>query len=85
MPQPGLMKMRKTFIHKNYLSSDVVSIAFTYFLTPPYPSLKYPIQFFSIEVAQHCLQGFKKQVFVSHLSPFEFFFHCMKQVEVTGG
>jgi hypothetical protein len=30
------------------------------------------------------LQGFKKLVFVSHLSPFEFFFHCRKQGEVRG-
>jgi hypothetical protein len=31
------------------------------------------------------LQGFKKLVFVSHLSPFEFFFYCRKHVEVIGG
>jgi hypothetical protein len=31
------------------------------------------------------LQGSTKLVFVSHLSFFEFFFHCRKQIEATGG
>jgi hypothetical protein len=29
IPQPGLMKVRRTFIDKNCLSSDVISITFT--------------------------------------------------------
>jgi hypothetical protein len=32
-----------TNIDEKYLSSDVVSIALTYFLSPPRPSLKYAI------------------------------------------
>jgi hypothetical protein len=68
---------------QNGLSSDVVSMTFTYFVNPPYPSLKYLIQFFPIDTPQNRLQGFKKLVFVSHLSSFEFFLHCRKQVEVT--
>jgi hypothetical protein len=37
-----------------------------------------------INIPQNLWQGFKELVFISHLNPFEFFFHCMKQVEVTG-
>jgi hypothetical protein len=84
MPQPGLMKMRRTFINKICLSSDAVSISFTYFLNSLYPSLKYPIQFLLIDTLQNRLSGFKKLVFISDLGPFEFLFHCQKQVEVTG-
>jgi hypothetical protein len=43
MLQPGLMKMRRTFIDKTYLSSDVASIIFIYFLNSAHPSLKYAI------------------------------------------
>jgi hypothetical protein len=73
-----------TNIDENYLSSDVVSIALAYFLNPPHPSLKCAIQFFLIDISQNLLQGLKKLVLVSHLNPFEFFFHYRKQGEVTG-
>jgi hypothetical protein len=36
-----------------------------------------------INTPQNLLQALKKLVFVSHLNPFEFFFHCGKQVEAT--
>jgi hypothetical protein len=67
-------KSAQNFRDKNCLSSDVVSITFTYFLNPPYLSLKYSIQFVPIDTPQNRLQRFKKLVFVSHLSPFEFSF-----------
>jgi hypothetical protein len=38
-----------------------------------------------IDTSQNRLQGFKQLVIFSHLNPFEFFFHCKKQAEVTGG
>jgi hypothetical protein len=59
MLQPGLMKVHRMFMDKNCLSSDVVSITLTYFLNPPYPSLKYAIQVFPIDAPQNRLQGFK--------------------------
>jgi hypothetical protein len=83
MPQPGLMKMRRTFIDKTCLSSDVASITFTYFLSSLYPSLKYAIQFLSIQTPQNLLQALKELVLVSQVNPFEFFFDCRKQVQVT--
>jgi hypothetical protein len=59
MRQPRLMKLNITNIDENCLSSDVVFITFTYFLNPPYPSLKYSIQFFPIDTPQNRLQWFK--------------------------
>jgi hypothetical protein len=72
MPQPRLMKMRRTFIDKTCLSSDVAFIAFAYFLNSAHPSLKYAIQFLLIQTPQNPLQGFKKLVLVSQVNPFEF-------------
>jgi hypothetical protein len=43
MLQPGLMKMRRTFIDKICLSSNGASITFTYFLNSANTSLKYVI------------------------------------------
>jgi hypothetical protein len=77
------MKLNRTNIDQNYLSSDVVFIVLTSSLNPLHPSLKYVIQFFLINTFQNLLQALKKLVFVNHLNPFEFFY-CMKQVEVTG-
>jgi hypothetical protein len=85
MRQPRLMKLNIINIDENYLSSDVVSIALAYFLNLLHPSLEYAIQFFVIDTPQNLLQGLKKLVLVSHLNPLEFFFHCRKQAEVTGG
>jgi hypothetical protein len=84
MPQPGLMKVRRTFIDKNCLSSDVVSITFTYFLNPAVPKFEMPYSILPDQYPSKTLRGIRKLVFVSHLSPFEFFFHCKKQVKVTG-
>jgi hypothetical protein len=53
------MKVSRTFRDKNCLSSDAVSITFTYFQNPLHPSLKSPIQFFLIETPQDRPQGFK--------------------------
>jgi hypothetical protein len=36
MRHPRLMKLNKANINENYLSSDVVSISFVYFLNPPH-------------------------------------------------
>jgi hypothetical protein len=83
MPQPGLMKMRRTFIDKSCLSSEVASIAFAYFLNSAHPSLKYAIQLLLIQTPQNPLQAFEKLVFVSQMNPFEFFFDCRKQVQIT--
>jgi hypothetical protein len=82
MRRPRLMRMRKSILYKNCLSSDVVSIALTYFLNSPHPSLKYAIQFFVIETIQNPLQALKKLVLVSQVNPFEFFFDGRKQVQV---
>jgi hypothetical protein len=54
-------------------------------MNSPQASLKYAIQFLLIQTPEHLWQGLKKLVVVSHLNPFEFCFHCRKQVEVTGG
>jgi hypothetical protein len=78
------MKLNKTKIDENYLASDIVSFALTYFLNPPHPSLKYAIQLFLINIAQNLLQALKKLIIVSHLNPFKFLFYCRKQVEVIG-
>jgi hypothetical protein len=83
MPQPGLMKMRRTFIDKTYLSSDIASIAFAYFLSSAHRSLKYAIQFLLIQTAQNPLQALKKLVLVSQVNPLEFFFDGRKQLQVT--
>jgi hypothetical protein len=72
MPQPGLMRMRKTFIDKNCLSSDVASISFAYFSNSANRSLKYAIQFLLIQITQNPLQALKKLVLVSQVNPFEF-------------
>jgi hypothetical protein len=72
MPQPGLMKMRRTFIDETCLSSDVASIAFAYFLNSAHRSLKYAIQFLLIQTPQNPLQALKKLVLVSEVNPFEF-------------
>jgi hypothetical protein len=85
MRQPRLMKTGRTVTYKNCLSSDIVSIAFTYFLNSANPSLKYHIQFFKIDTPQNLLQALKKLVLVSQPNPFDFFFDCRKQVEVTRG
>jgi hypothetical protein len=85
MRQPRLMKFNIINLDENNLSSDIVSIAWAYFLNPPHPSLKYPIQFFLIDTLQNLLQTFKKLVLVSHLNPFELFFNCRKQTEVIRG
>jgi hypothetical protein len=85
MRQPRLIRMRRTFICKNRLSSDVVSIASTYFLNSAHPSLKYGIQFWLIQTPQNPMQTLKKLVLVSQLNSFEFFLDCRKQVEVMRG
>jgi hypothetical protein len=59
MHQQFLMRMPRTFISKNYLSSHVVSIAFIYFLNSAHPSLKYDIQFLLIQTPQNPLQVLK--------------------------
>jgi hypothetical protein len=66
------MKTSRTFIYINCLSSDVASIAFTYFLNWEHLSLKYDVQFFKIDTPQNLLQALKKLVLVSQLNPFEF-------------
>jgi hypothetical protein len=43
------MKLNRTNIDENDLSSDVVFVALTYFLKPLHPSLKYAIQFVLID------------------------------------
>jgi hypothetical protein len=83
MPQPGLMKMRTTFINKTCLSSDVTFIAFAYFLNSAHPSLKCAIQFWLIQTPQNPLQALKKLVLVRQVNPFEIFFDGRKQVQVT--
>jgi hypothetical protein len=83
MPQPGLMKMRRTFIDETCLSSDVASIAFAYFLNSAHRSLKYVIQFLLIQTPQNPFQALKKLVLDSQVNLFEFFFDCRKQVQVT--
>jgi hypothetical protein len=83
MHQPRLMKMRKTLMGKICLPSDVASIAFAYFLNSAHPSLKYAIQFLLIQTAQNLFQALKKLILVSQVNPFEFFFDCRKQVEIT--
>jgi hypothetical protein len=85
MCQPRLMKLSRNNICRNCLSYDVVSITFTYFLSTAYTSPKYGIQFFSIDTPQNLLQASEKLVLASQLNPFEFFFDCRKQVEVTRG
>jgi hypothetical protein len=57
----------------NFLSSDIASISFTYFLNSTHLSLKYGIQFFKIDTPQNLLQALKKPVLISQLNPFEFF------------
>jgi hypothetical protein len=84
MRGPRLMRMHKSLLYKNGLSTDVVSIALTYFLNSPHPSPKYGIQFFVIETIQNLLQRLKELILVSQLNPFESFFDCRKQVEVAG-
>jgi hypothetical protein len=54
------MKLNMTNMDKNYLLSDVVSIALTYFLNSLRPILKYAIQFFLIDTPQNVLQRLKK-------------------------
>jgi hypothetical protein len=85
MRQLRLMKLNKIDIDESYLVSDVVSIALTYFLNSRHSSVKYAIQFFLSDIPQNLLHALKKLVLVSYLNPFEFFFHCRKQVEVTRG
>jgi hypothetical protein len=82
--QPGLMKLSRTNIDGKYLSSDRVSIALAYCRNSPHLSLKSDIQFLLIQTLQNLLKVLKKLVLVSQLNPFEFFFDCSKQVEVTG-
>jgi hypothetical protein len=53
MRQARLMTMHKAFGHKTYLPSNVVSIAFTYFLNSAHLSLKYGIQSLSIQTRQN--------------------------------
>jgi hypothetical protein len=72
MPQPGLMKMRRTFIDKTCLSSDGASIAFADLLNSGHRSLKYAIRFLLIQIPQNPLQALKKLVLVSQVNPFEF-------------
>jgi hypothetical protein len=72
--QPCLMKLNMINIDENCLSSDVVSIAFAYFLNPPHPSLKYVIQFLLVNNLQNLLQGLKKLVLASHLNSLELSF-----------
>jgi hypothetical protein len=84
MPKPCLTKLNRTNRDDNCFSSHVLSIALTDFLNPPHPSLEYAIQFFLIDTFENLLQALKKLVLVSHLNPFEFFFCCRKQIEITG-
>jgi hypothetical protein len=79
------MKLGRSHINANDLSSDVAPIVLAYFLDLLHLSLKYAIQFLLVDTPHNLLQGLKKLIFVSHLNPFEFFFHSRKQVEVTGG
>jgi hypothetical protein len=37
-----------------------------------------------IDIAENVSQALKKLFLASHLSPFEFFFHCKEQVGVAG-
>jgi hypothetical protein len=85
MPQPGLMKMRRTFRDEICLSSDLSSVAFAYFLSSAQQSLKCGIQCALIQIPSHALQALKKLVLVSQVNPFEFFFEGRKQVQVTSG
>jgi hypothetical protein len=85
MRQQLPMRMRRTLIYKNYLSSDVISIAFAYFLNSAHSSLKYDSQSLLIQTSQNPLQALKKLVLISQLNQFEFFFDCRKQVEATRG
>jgi hypothetical protein len=82
MRQLCLIKLNITNIDENYLSYDVVFIARAYFLNKLHPSLKYAIQFFVTNALKTSCRDLKL-IFVSHLNPFEFFFHCKKQVEGT--
>jgi hypothetical protein len=82
MPQPGLMKMSRTFRDKTCLPSDVASIAFAYFLNSAHRSLKYAIRFLLIQTPQNPLQALKKLFLVSQVNPFELFFDARKQVQV---
>jgi hypothetical protein len=55
-------------------------------LEPALPKPEIPCSILLDRYTSKSLAGIqKKLVFVSHLSPFEFFFHCRKQVEVIGG
>jgi hypothetical protein len=60
MRQPRLMKLNISNGDGNYLSSDVISIAFAYFLNPPHPNLKCAIQFFLTDNSHNLLQGLEK-------------------------
>jgi hypothetical protein len=75
-----LMKTERTFTHEKCLSSDVVSIAFIYFLNLAHPSLKYGIQFLLIQSPQNLLRTVKKLVLVSQLNSFGSFFDYKKQL-----
>jgi hypothetical protein len=65
------MKMRRTFLDKNCLSSDGASIAFADLLNSEHRSLKYAIRFLLIQTPQNTLQALKKLVLVSQVNPFE--------------
>jgi hypothetical protein len=86
MHQPRLTKLNitkrdgKLFI----IGRSLHCLGLAYFLNLPHPNLKYAIQFFLIDTPQNLLQALKKLALLSHLNPFEFFFHCRKQVEVDG-
>jgi hypothetical protein len=62
MPQPGLMKMRRTFMGKTCLSSDGASIAFADLLNSGHRSLKYAIQFLLIQTFHNPLQALNNYV-----------------------
>jgi hypothetical protein len=66
------MKLSRTNVDKNCLSFDLVSVSFTYFVNPAHRSLKYDIQFLSINTPQHLLHAPKKMILVSQLNPSEF-------------
>jgi hypothetical protein len=85
MRQRSLMELNRINIDENHFSSDVVSIILAYSLNLPHPSLKSAIQFCLINISQNVSQGLTKVALVSHLNPFGCFFHCQKQVQVTGG
>jgi hypothetical protein len=79
------MKLSRTNINENYLSSHVVSITLAYFLNSPHSNLKYAIQFLLIQTPQDILQELKQTGLPQPPESVRVFFNCKKQIEITGG